>query len=454
MLSDDLRKKHPQFIYEKFWFKIENSHLKIGFEFKIEPNIHFNPEILIENTNQSRLNSLDPKVINNLAFHLGLMEIPSYWKATCSPEIVIEAGSLTPEQIAWWEDLLINGLGQFFYTNQIDSRKSDFLNIITMKNKKLPKDESPLNQEKILVPVGGGKDSIVTLEILKEANKKINCLSLNPTPASTQIIDLAGCQNPIIVRREIDKTLLNLNQKGYLNGHTPFTAYIAFLSVFCGIIFDYGQIAISNERSANEGNLTWKGLKINHQYSKSFEFEKKFQEYAQKYLTSDIHYFSFLQPLHEIQIAKLLTQYPNYFSIFRSCNKNQKTNSWCNECPKCLSSFIILAPFLEEKDLKKIFGQNLFEKESLLPILKELLGEEGFKPFECVATIKEILVAIYLTLKNYQGHLPLLLQFFKEKILPKYPSLETNSVELLQSWNQENNLPKQLAKILKSKIQL
>lgn len=444
MLVDTLRAKHPSFIFDNFWLRPENNNLKIGYEFRIEPDISFTPEIVIENISQSRLQTIPKQVLDNLAFHLGLMEIPSYWKATCSPQIIIKAGSLDQSQIQWWHSLIINGLGQFFYTNQIDFQQPNFLEITTTPNNTWPKYEEKLDPQKILVPVGGGKDSIVTLETLKKTNKTISCLSLNPTRAALEIMQIAGCQKPIIVHRKIDENLLKLNQKGYLNGHTPFTAYLAFLSATCAVLLNYGKVAISNERSANEGNLIWLGQEINHQYAKTFEFEQTFNSYARRYLASDVHYFSFLQPLWEIQIAKLLAGYPKYFSAFKSCNQNQKTNSWCNNCPKCLSTFVILAPFLKEKDLVGIFGQDLFKKVSLLPILKRLLGKEGFKPFECVATPQEIAMSLSLVLQKSPKPLPTLLQFFQENILP--------STELLQSWGDDENLPEDLRKILKNEI--
>lgn len=455
MLVNTLRDKHPRFIFDNFWLRPENNDLKIGYEFRIEPDISFTPEVVIENINQPQLQTIPKQVLDKLAFHLGLMEIPSYWKATCSSQIIIKPGSLNQSQIQWWHSLIMNGLGQFFYTNQIDFQQPNFLEITTTQNNTWPKYEEKLDPQKILVPVGGGKDSIVTLETLKKTNKTISCLSLNPTRAALEIMQITGCQKPIIVRRKIDNNLLKLNQKGYLNGHTPFTAYLAFLSVTCAVLFNYSQVAISNERSANEGNLLWLGQEINHQYAKTFEFEQSFNSYAREHLASNIHYFSFLEPLWEIQIAKLLAGYPKYFSAFKSCNQNQKNNSWCNNCPKCLSVFIALSPFLDQEDLLKVFGEDLFRKESLLPTLKELLGETGCKPFECVSTREETLVALYLALekrKNSKSQLPLLLKSFQEEVLPKHQNLAQQSQKLLNSWGQDENLPEDLRKILKNEI--
>ncbi|MCD6550497.1 hypothetical protein J7K24_03055 [bacterium] len=461
-----LRKQYPEFLYQKYLYDIIGDNLEISFEFFIEPNIKFSPHLIIKNIKRSHFNKIRREVLDNLIYHLGLIEMISYWKTTCSPQIKIKTGTLSKEQIEWWKDLIINGMGQFFYENRIDWRKKDFIKIEAQKKPKKTEKSLHLYQEKlknrVLIPIGGGKDSPVTVEILKKAKKQIGCFSLNPTPAAKQIIKIAGCKKPIIVERKIDPKLFTLNQKGFLNGHTPFSAYLAFLSVFLAIIFDYKYIAFSNERSANEGNLKYLGKIINHQYSKSFEFEKKFDNYCKKYLTPVAEYFSFLRPLYEIQIAKLFSYYPKYFPVFLSCNEAFKTYSgrkkpsskWCGNCPKCLFIFALLYPFLNRIKMRKIFGENLFRKVSLLPLMEQLIGEKKFKPFECVGTKEESLIAFYLSWKKDKNRLnkPFLLKHFEKKILPRYKNLETEAKEILESWNKENNLPKIFEDILRKNI--
>jgi len=467
-----LRKRYPRFIYEGYSCKISGDNLEIFFDFKIKSNIHFQPKIVIENIDKSRIKKVGDGVLNNLIFHLGLIEMVSYWKATCSPEILIKASSLNKEQINWWKDLIIKGMGQFFYENKIDWRNKNFIKIKTIPSKPKLLAKNAIaeikNKDGILVPVGGGKDSVVTLELLKKAKKNIQCFSLNPTEAAQKIMNIVGCRKPIIrVRRRIDKKLLELNRKGFLNGHTPFSAYLAFLSFLVAAISDQKYIALSNERSSNEGNVKYLGKMINHQWSKTFEFEKKFRSYTKKYLVKNIEYFSFLRPLYEIQIAKLFSKYPKYFSAFLSCNEAYKTASgtkkpfkrWCGKCSKCLFVFAILYPFLKEKGLLKIFRKNLFNDKKLLPIMQQLIGvgsPRGFKPFECVGTKKESIAAFYLSFLNFTKNqrlrvfckIPFLLKYFKNKILPKYPNIKKESKIIMNVWNNQHNLPKNFKKIL------
>ena len=451
-----LRKKYPQFIYQNYSYKISKKDLSIVFDFKIEPNIRFAPKVIIKNIDQKRIAQLDKKVLDNLVFHLGLIELLSYWKATCSPEIIIKPGYLNKEQIKWWKNLIINGMGQFFYQNNINFKSSNFLKIIVDKNKGL-KSYTGTSKNRVLVPIGGGKDSIVSLELLRGSKKEINCFSLNPTLAAQKVMKIGECKNPIIVKRKIDKKLLKLNQKGFLNGHTPFSAYLAFLTILVGVIFDYKYIAFSNERSSNEGNVKYLGKIINHQYSKSFDFEKKFRNYSKKHLAQNIEYFSFLRPLYEIQISELFSYLPEYFPVFLSCNQAYQTDSgkkkpmgkWCNNCPKCLFVFMSLYPFIETKRLIRIFGKDLFQDKKLLSIMQELIGEKRFKPFECVGTQKESLVALCLGYqKDKQSNVKLsyLLKYFEKNILPKHKNLEKDSQRIMNSWNNQHNIPKLLTK--------
>lgn len=428
----NLRSKYPKFVYRDFSWKIQGKNLVIFFDFQIPPAFRFSPKVAIENVNDKMIRGLGQGTVDNFVFNLGLIEMFSYWKAVCAPEIIIEAGRLDKNQIRWWRDLLIKGMGQYFFENKINFRQKGFLKIISRaaKTKSYRKGKIQGKQKKrFLVPLGGGKDSIVTLEMLRAAKEEANCFCLNPSKAVREIMKIGDCRKPIIAIRKIDPLLLKLNRQGFLNGHTPFSAYLAFLSSFCAVLFGYKYVAFSNERSANEGNVKYLGQEINHQYSKSFEFEQKFRQYGVKYLASGVEYFSFLRPLYELQVAKVFSRYPKYFKAFSSCNRYQagKSNGrkWCGQCPKCLFVFTCLYPFLGEKKTVEIFDKNLFADKKLLPLMKQLTGKRGFKPFECVGTVKETKAA-----------------------LTRGRRME----EIMRSWGNRHNLSFGLTKVLKSAL--
>jgi len=461
----ELRQQHPRFIYDSYQTELTTAGLKITHHFEVEPGIEFHPTVTIEGVTPEQWNAIPQELRDNWVFHLGLAEIPSYWKATASPEIVIKAGYLNPDQIAWWHNLLMKGMGEYFYINQIDFTQENFVSWnIDFPETQLPTNPNyPPTHSEYLVPIGGGKDSTLSLCLLDNHQLEYDVFLLNPTPAMKQIAQIAHPQRTIVARRIIDPQLLKLNEKGYLNGHTPFSSYLGFLSRFAGLIFGHRSIVISNERSSNEGNVLFHDITINHQYSKTYEFEQGFDQYLKKnQLISPQQtapaYFSLLRPLYELQISQLFLKCPDfeqYASVFRSCNRGQKTNTWCGECSKCLFAFITFYPFLSEDRIIEIFGQNLFTKESLLDEALALLGKTENKPFDCVGTHEESIAAFYLCVqkareKNTQ--LPTLLQLVWDQVLSKQHNLKKRSRNILHSWNQNHQLPGKIEVLIQDAI--
>jgi hypothetical protein len=209
--------------------------------------------------------------------------------------------------------------------------------------------------------------------------------------------------------------LLELNKQDFLNGHTPFSALLAFQCLLASALTGYRHIALSNESSANESTV--EDTQINHQYSKSVAFEIDFRNYVTKYVSPDFNYFSFLRPLNELQIGRLFSQFPEYFDIFKSCNVGSKTDIWCGKCPKCLFAYIILSPFISHNRMEQIFGKDLFADASLWDYLKQLTGIDEVKPFECVGTVDEVNHALRMILSDHEDEkLPVLLRQYKESM--------------------------------------
>ena len=414
-----LRIKYPKFYYKSYKWEVVENDLNVIFNFSVGDEFTFAPKLSFKNIDVSHVNSINNQ-IDNLVFNIGMVELFSYWKAFISPEIIIECRSLDEYQTNWWHNLLLNGMGQFFYENGIDFTGSDFVKYTTVGGSER---QNPINVtgDKILVPIGGGKDSSVTAEILSNNFKNVFAFLLNPSKASLETSKVAGLNN-IIVERTLDQKILKLNEDGFLNGHTPFTALLSFVSILSAVIGDFGTVVFSDERSSDEENTDYRWGRINHQYSKTFDFENKFREYNLRYL-SNINYFSFLRPLYDIQIAKIFSRFNKYFSVIRSCNVGQKTNTWCGKCPKCLSTFILFYPFLKEKTIE-IFGRNLLNDDELKPILSSLIGDDTVKPFECVGTRHELKVALGL--------------------------IKDGSI--MNSWSSNNNLPMCYQEILKKYV--
>lgn len=437
---NELRNKYDTFIYDSYEIEELENTTKITYNFIVPSLTQYKPTLEVK---KFKIDSFT----KNLIFHIGLVELVSYWKATCSKNVIIKAGYINKEQIEFFKKLYFYGLGELFYTNGITPNYDDFINIkceLKEQNIEIPNYVGNGN----LIPIGGGKDSNVTLEIMKSDFEDNLCFIINPKQVTLSCAQTAGYSNEkiVTVKRTIDKNLIELNKQGFINGHTPFSALVAFLSYFNAYITGKKYILLSNESSANESNVD--GTKINHQYSKTYEFECDFNEYTKKYFKIDIKYFSLLRPLSEYQIAMLFSNYEKYHEIFKSCNVGSKKEPWhwCCSCPKCLFVYIILSPFLYKEKLIRIFGEDLFEKEDLLDIFIELAGYGKTKPFECVGTYEEVRYAITKTISKLDKQ-PYLLKYYKEHF-----ELENLNKNLENKYNRENNLNPYFENLLKSEL--
>ena len=445
------REQYKEFYYNDYYIKQDDEAIYIEFEFEIPNLTKFNPKLKILKKNM-KLKSIDNECVRNMVFNIGLIELISYWKATCSPQVIIKCGYIDNEQIQFWKKIYFYGLGELFYTNNIQTNINEFMNIKCDGKNKFEYDDIEDSSEGYIVPIGGGKDSVVTLETLNLNKNKDYCLIINPKPVTFKCAEIAGFENNNIIEvtRTIDKRLIELNEKQFINGHTPFSAMLAFVSYFIAYLTGKKYIALSNENSANESNV--KGEKINHQYSKSFEFECDFEEYSKKYLKADVKYFSFLRPLNELQIAKIFSKHEKYHKVIKSCNVGSKNEEWiwCLNCAKCLFAYIILSPYLYKEKLVNMFGTDMFENKNLLETFKELTGNGKTKPFDCVGTFEEVNFAVSKTIKNLESQniqLPYLLKYYNEN----YELVDTKN-DITKKYNEENNLNKEQNEILRKEV--
>ena len=328
----------------------------------------------------------------NTVFHLLHIALGiSYYKAFLPPQLMVETAPLTPNQARFFEDFYLNGLGEFAVRNDLNLQGK--IHFPAAADKAL---SSPIRfLPRALVPVGGGKDSCVTLALLHETGHDFATVSVGSARPITDCQQLAGGP-AFTIRRQLDPALSELNASGkVLNGHVPITGLLAFVLWAAAILYDYRYVVLSCERSANVGNLKQGDLAINHQYSKSFAFERSFGRLTHE-ITPDFRYFSLLRPLSEAHIARLFAEKcSRYFPVFTSCNKafrldlNRRLDRWCGACDKCRFVFLILAPFMDRDTLIRVVGQNPLNDPDQVQGFRELLGLSGHKPFECVGEIAE-----------------------------------------------------------------
>lgn len=397
---ESLRQQHPRLRYESFSMTQDGNWLDVTYRFHLEPDLVFTPRLRVP-LPEDRAFSLEQ--LNSFAFHVGLVELLSYWKTACAPIIEVAAGYLDDEQLAWWHDLTLHGMGEFFYVNDIPFHQPHFVTWTSTENApRFAPVHADHEHRGNLILVGGGKDSVVSMSLLENWPHRQQVLMVQPTQAATATAHVAGYTQPLIVQRMLDPQLKELNQHGYLNGHTPFSALLAFISVWVGWMHGLEYVIASNESSANEANLVFHGQPINHQYSKSERFEAAFRAYAQRHLTSQTEYFSLLRPLTELQIAALFAQSEHADTVFSSCNVT-RNQGWCGDCPKCTFVYSMLFPFLTPERVKRIFQDDFWQHRQLYPFYRALLGIESHKPLECVGTEQESLHALALTKEKFDS---------------------------------------------------
>ncbi|WP_122982014.1 hypothetical protein [Actinoplanes teichomyceticus] len=316
----------------------------------------------------------------------------SYYKVGAPPR-VLAPRPVAPEVAAWFTAIYTDGLAEYAYRNQLPHVLD-----LAVETPGVAPAAAPVEVTgRPLSAVGGGKDSIVTLEILRAAGLDPVPFSVNPNPVIENVNAASGLP-ALAARRRLDPRLFELNKAGALNGHIPVTAINSLIAIATAVWHGLGPVVMSNERSASDPNLVWNGHEVNHQWSKGVLAEGLLRAAVTAHTGLTEPYFSLLRTLSELHIARLFAGHTAYDDVVTSCNKAFKlhdpTARWCGDCPKCRFVFLAMAPHMPRERLAHIFGHDLFADEAQVPGFLELLGVDAHKPFECVGEAEECLVAL------------------------------------------------------------
>jgi hypothetical protein len=386
--------KYQQFIFEDYIFDTSSQILSLHYSFDglvpFVEKFHFD----------FPLQAHDAPALDRAFQLLFFMAGVSYYKAYLAPEIIVKKGSLDQSMADFYAKTYQRGLGEFFYINHLDP--STPVTFPITNEQPLPATHSQ-PAHGILIGLGGGKDSLLSIELLKRSGADIATWSLNHRPQLTPLVERIGLPH-YFVEREWDPSLVQHNAEGALNGHIPISAILAACGVIVAILTGRQDASVSNELSANEPTLHVDGIAVNHQYSKSAEFEVDFQALLTHTFMDGPRYYSFLRPLSELYIAELFCKagaLQRYQGVFSSCNRAYVHGSdhifWDGTCPKCAFFFLAMAPFAPTDQLTAIFGgENLLHTPELEQTYRQLLGIAGDKPLDCVGEIKESRAAMRL----------------------------------------------------------
>lgn len=386
------------------------------------------------------------KLLDLTAIVLGV----SYFKLRAPFEIAAPNIALTDAERAFAIDVYENGLGEFYARNNL--MRFGKLTLHTPADGATTKPApSPALPDRTLLPIGGGKDSLVSVDLLTHAGVAFTPFAVNPKGPILTSVDKIGTP-PVYVTRTLDAEMIRLGKEpGYYNGHVPSTAINSMIAALCALLYGYNQIVLSNERSASEGNVTFDGRETNHQYSKSLGFELLIASVLSDATGGALKYFSLLRPYSEARIASLFTHESKFDHVFSSCNRNFRLTGndgplWCGECPKCHFVFLIFAPFMAKDRLLAIFGKNLLDIPANEGSFRELAGLAGQKPWECVGEILEAAACLYTLTRHADWHEAAVVRAVKADLFNQYgePKLQLAMAECLTD-SHDHHIPPALA---------
>ena len=325
----------------------------------------------------------------------------SYYKAALPAAVAFEHEHPGPAAVALLQALYSEGLGELAYRNNLERLpRPSFGRGGPVEGRPASAPERSQMPARVLVPVGGGKDSAVAIEVVRREAETV-LFSVGCAPPIERTAAVAGLAH-LVARRELDPLLFELNAAGAINGHVPITAIVSCIALLTAALEGFDAVAMANERSASAGNLSWSGVEVNHQFSKSLRAERLLSAAQRELVPPAPRCFSVLRPASELAIARGFARLERYHHAFTSCNAifridpALRASSWCRDCPKCRFVYLALAPFTEPEHLSELFGADLLADEDQFEGFALLAASGGHKPFECVGEEQESLAAIRL----------------------------------------------------------
>lgn len=358
----------------------------------------------------------------------------SYFKLK-APFVIRCNAALSGRERDFVVDVYENGLGEFYARNDLKRfGKLELQAPLQIRQSVVP----PRLADRSLLPIGGGKDSLVSVQLLEAAGLDFIPFAVNPKGPILGSVETIG-REALYLARRLDPEMIRLGKlPGYYNGHVPSTAINSMLAALTALLFSANRIILSNERSASEGNVAFDGREANHQHSKSIGFERLIADVLAEATGGALGYFSLLRPYSEARIARLFARQTRFDHVFSSCNENFKLGGnsgplWCGKCPKCHFVYLVFAPVMSKCRLTGIFGQDLLANLAHEHSFRELTGLAGQKPWECVGEIEEAAACLYALAGSHEWQDEPIVQRLLPDLLAQYgaPRLEAALAELM-----------------------
>jgi hypothetical protein len=420
-----------EFRFTRCEFDAASGEARLGYAFDVGPE-------LVETVRfpgaPYRLEGARAAAVEQALRLLHLIAGVSYYKAAAPARLVVSypVGAAVRALLAEVYEL---GLGEFAYRNGLQLRGTLSF-------------EAPAEAARVapalglsahaLVAIGGGKDSLVSIEALRRQGVAQTVAWIGASPLIRACAERTGL--PMLnIERKLAPQLFEWNRQGALNGHIPVTAVNSAILCLAALLHDADQVVFSNEHSASYGSLIPGTGEVNHQWSKGWQFERDFAACVRAQVAADLHYYSLLRPFSELAVARQFARLDRYDAHFSSCNRNfhllgeRPAQRWCGECPKCRFVFLALAPFMPKPRLMGIFGRNLLDEPEQASGFDALLEYGDHKPFECVGEGRESRAALAFLSKSPTWREDALVARFAEEIAPQLTESELRLAPLLEA---------------------
>ena len=358
----------------------------------------------------------------------------SYYKAAVPNEIRIDGYAIDAATAVLMEQVYVHGLGEFAYRNGLSLHGRVRFPVAAQAPAPAP---VAALREHALVAIGGGKDSLVSIEALRGAGIDQTVTWIGGSQLIAACAARTGLPT-LNIGRALAPELFDYNRQGAWNGHIPVTAINSAIMVLAALLHGVDQVVFSNERSASYGSMIPGTGEVNHQWSKGWAFEQAFGAYVQSHVAADLHYYSLLRPMSELAVARQFARTDHYDAHFSSCNRNfhllgeRPTNRWCGVCPKCHFVFLALAPFMPKPRLVGIFGRNLLDDANQTAGFDALLEYQDHKPFECVGEGQESRAAMATLGDRPEWREDAIVARFNHEIRPQLDAGELGVAPLLE----------------------
>ena len=365
----------------------------LTFRYALDDSVSFTETVTFETPPEQRVDPVGPGFERAL-LHLHVAAGTSYYKTAAPAEVVVEGESLSEAEVDFHRHLYDDGLREFAVTNGLPVPRP--ATVVPGRgvagHPRPPEGALPSG---LVVPIGGGKDSMVLIEAVRHLAPRL--IAVNPHPLVHELVAEAGL-DLLVVRRHLDPGLADLHEAGAMNGHVPITAIVSLIVVAGAFVYGYDTVAMAVERSASEETVTVDGVAVNHQYSKSRAFELLLDDLVRTSIAPELTYASALRPYSELAISRTFARLDRYHGTFCSCNAAFRQHAdhndrWCGHCPKCRFVGLMLAPFLEPAELTAIIGVDMFADPDQVDGFAALMSAAD-KPFECVGERRESAVAL------------------------------------------------------------